>query len=95
MGTEIVDGPSIVFERHTEVGPTTIQMPDCCAEALPCCTLVGDNVNSLYLWGMVQDMPIGPCHVILLPSRTSALSTTVVGLPLMAGLQGGHVAYWQ
>ena len=63
LNTAILGGPSIVFKRHAEVGHTTIREPDYAAEALPCCTLVGFDANSLYPWGMAQDMPIGTCHV--------------------------------
>ena len=63
LNTAIVGRPSIVFKRHAEVGHTAIREPDYGAEALPCRTLVGFDANSLYPWGMAQDMPIGACHV--------------------------------
>ena len=63
LNTAMVGRPSIVFKQHAEVGNTTIREPDYGAEALPCRALVGFDVNSLYPWGMAQDMPIGACHV--------------------------------
>ena len=63
LNKAILGGPSIVFKRHTEVGHTTIREPDYAAKALPCHALVGFDTNSLYPWGLAQNMPIGACHV--------------------------------
>ena len=59
LNKSIVGGPSIVFKQHAEVGHTAIRESDYGAEALPCHALFGFDANSLYPWGMAQDMPIG------------------------------------
>ena len=71
LNTAIVGGPSIVFKRHAEVGHTTIWEPDYGAKALPCRALFGFDANSLYPWGMAQDMPIGACHIRSGPDFTA------------------------
>ena len=54
----IVGGPSIVFSRHHEkdktlLRPSVYQNPKTCKEIL------GVDANALYLWCMMQDMPVG------------------------------------
>ena len=71
LNKAIIGGPSIMFKRHVDVGHTAIIEPDYRAKALPCRALVGFNANSLYPWGMTQDMPIGACHVRSGPDFTA------------------------
>ena len=55
----------------TEAGGTTIRMPDYCAKVFPCRVLYGYDANSPFLWGMVHDMPFGPCKLrIVYPQGT-------------------------
>ena len=52
----IIGGPSIIFNRYHKTGETFIRgNPD-----KQCQTIVGFDVNALYLWSIGQDMPSGP-----------------------------------
>ncbi|XP_071797162.1 uncharacterized protein [Asterias amurensis] len=50
----IVGGPSIIFHRYHEKGKTAIR-----GGPKPCENIVGFDANALYLWSIMQDMPIG------------------------------------
>ena len=49
----IVGGPAIIFHRYHETGVTKIRGGE------PCRSIVGYDVNALYLWALMQEMPTG------------------------------------
>ena len=55
----IVGGPSIVFRRYHEKGVTRIRESEFGNYAKLCDRVVGLDANSLYLYCMIQNMPIG------------------------------------
>ena len=57
----IVGGPSIIFHRYHEKGVTTLRQNEYGEAARPCRSIVGYDANALYLWSLMQDMPIGWC----------------------------------
>ena len=50
----IVGGPSIVFHRYQEKGKTQIR-----GGPKKCANVVGFDANALYLWSLMQPMPVG------------------------------------
>ena len=57
----IVGGPSIIFHRYHEKGVTTLRQNEYGEAARPCRSIVGYDANALYLWSLMQDMPMGWC----------------------------------
>ena len=55
----IVGGPSIIFHRYHEKGVTTLRQNEYGEAARPCRAIVGYDANALYLWSLMQDMPMG------------------------------------
>ena len=55
----IIGGPSIIFHRYHEKGVTTLRQNVYGEAARPCRSIVGYDANALYLWSLMQDMPIG------------------------------------
>ena len=55
----IVGGPSIIFHRYHEKGVTTLRRNEYGEAARPCRAIVGYDANALYLWSLMQDMPMG------------------------------------
>ena len=55
----IVGGPSIIFHRYHETGVTTLRRNEYGEAARPCRAIVGYDANALYLWSLMQDMPMG------------------------------------
>ena len=54
--SNIVGGPSIIFNRYAKAGETFIRSnPD-----EMCKKIIGFDANALYLWAIGQDMPVGP-----------------------------------
>lgn len=51
----IVGGPSIIFNRYHKKDETFIRYD----QAFPCKKIIGFDANSLYLWCMDQNMPVG------------------------------------
>jgi hypothetical protein len=51
----LTGGPSIIFNRHHEVGQTYIRNDF----TRPCQTILGFDANALYLWSIDQEMPTG------------------------------------
>ncbi|XP_038067357.1 uncharacterized protein LOC119737233 [Patiria miniata] len=52
----IVGGPSLVFHRYHEKGKTFIR-----GGTKLCQNIVGFDANALYLWSLMQEMPVGTC----------------------------------
>ena len=52
-------GPSIIFHRYHEAGQTKIRERERGQAAKLCEKIVGYDANALYLWALMQDMPIG------------------------------------
>ena len=57
----IVGGPSIIFHRYHEKGVTTLRQNEYGEAARPCRSIVGYGANALYLWSLMQYMPMGWC----------------------------------
>ena len=57
----IVGGPSIIYHRYHEKGVTTLRQNEYGETAQPCRLIVGYDANALYLWSLMQDMPMGWC----------------------------------
>ena len=55
----LTGGPSIIFNRHAEVGKTFIRGNP----LKPCKRVVGVDANALYLWAIGQAQPTGRCIV--------------------------------
>ena len=55
----ICGGLSIIFHRYHEKGITTLRRNDYGEAARPCRSIVGYDANALYLWSLMQDMPMG------------------------------------
>ena len=55
----MVGGPSLVFHRYHEKGVTTLRHNEYGEAARPCWSIVGYDANALYLWSLMQDMPMG------------------------------------
>ena len=55
----IVGGPSIIFHRYHETGVTTLRRNEHGEAARSCRAIVGYDANALYLWSLMQDMPMG------------------------------------
>jgi hypothetical protein len=51
----LTGGPSIIFNRHHEVGQTYIRN----YFTRPCQNILGFDANVLYLWSIDQEMPTG------------------------------------
>ena len=55
----VVGGASRIFHRYHEKGVTTLRQNEYGEAALPCRSIVGYDANALYLWSLMQDMPMG------------------------------------
>ena len=55
----VVGGPSLVFHRYHEKGVTKIRQNDYGEAGRLCQSIVGSDANALYLWSIMQDMPVG------------------------------------
>ena len=55
----LVGGPSIVFHRYHEAGKTKLREHQYGDEAKVCGRVLGVDANALYLWCVMQDMPVG------------------------------------
>ena len=55
----IVGGPSVVFHRRHIKGETRIREREYGDKAKLCDNILGVDANALYLWCMMQDMPVG------------------------------------
>ena len=55
----VVGGPSLSFHRYHEKGVTTLRQNEYGEAARPCRSIVGYDANALYLWSLMQDMPMG------------------------------------
>ena len=55
----VVVGASLIFHRCHEKGVTKLRQNEYGKAARPCRSIVGYDANPLYLWSLVQDMPIG------------------------------------
>ena len=55
----ICGGPSIIFHRYHEKGVTTLRRNEYGEASHPCRSIVGYDANALYLWSLMQDMPMG------------------------------------
>ena len=51
----------IIFHRYHEKGVTTLRQNEYGEAARPCRSIVGYDANALYLWSLMQDMPMGWC----------------------------------
>ena len=55
----MVGGPSIIFHRYHEAGLTQLRSDIYKEDAETCESIVGYDANALYLWCLMQDMPVG------------------------------------
>ena len=55
----VVGGASLIFHRYHEKGVTTLRQNEYGEAARPCRSIVGYDANALYLWSLMQDMPMG------------------------------------
>ena len=55
----ICGGPSIIFHRYHEKGITMLRLNEYGKASRPCRSIVGYDANALYLWSVMQDMPMG------------------------------------
>ena len=55
----VVGGASLVFHRYHEKGVTTLRQNEYGETARLCRSIVGYDANALYLWSLMQDMPMG------------------------------------
>ena len=55
----LVGGPSIVFYRYHEAGLTRVRSVEHGDTAKLCHSVLGEDANALYLYCMMQDMPMG------------------------------------
>ena len=55
----VVGGPSLVFHRYHEKGVSTLRQNEYGEAARSCRSIVGYDANALYLWSLMQDMPMG------------------------------------
>ena len=55
----ICGGPSIIFHRYHEKAITALRRNEYGEAAHPCRSIVGYDPNALYLWSLMQDMPMG------------------------------------
>ena len=55
----VVGGASLIFHRYHEKGVTTLRQNEYGEAARPCRSIVGYYANALYLWSLMQDMPMG------------------------------------
>ena len=55
----VVGGASLVFHRYHEKGVTMLRQNEYGEAARPCRSIVGYDANALYLWSLMQDMPMG------------------------------------
>ena len=53
LKNNIRGGPSIIFNRYQEVDKTLIRGNKICKN------VIGFDANALYLWAIIQDMPVG------------------------------------
>ena len=53
LKNNIRGGPSIIFNRYQEVDKTLIRGNKLCKN------IIGFDANALYLWAIMQDMPVG------------------------------------
>ena len=55
----VVGGTSLVFHRYHEKGVTKIREDDYGEAGRLCQSIVGYDGNAMYLWSLMQDMPVG------------------------------------
>ena len=55
----VVGGVSPIFHRYHEKGVTTLRQHEYGEAACPCRSIVGYDANALFLWSLMQDMPMG------------------------------------
>ena len=55
----MVGGPSIIFHHYHEAGLTHLRSDIYKEDCKTCEAIVGYDVNALYLWCLMQDMPVG------------------------------------
>ena len=55
----VVGGASLIFHRYHEKGVTTLRQNEYGEAARQCRSIVGYDANALYLWSLMQDMPMG------------------------------------
>ena len=55
----IIGCPSIISHRYHEKGDTTLRQNEYGEAARPCRSIVGYDAKALYLWSLMQDMPMG------------------------------------
>ena len=55
----VVGGASLIYHRYQEKGVTMLCWNEYDEAARPCRTIVGYDANALYLWSLMQDMPMG------------------------------------
>ena len=55
----VVGGASLIFHGYHEKGVTTPRHNEYGEAARPCRSIVGYDANALYLWSLMQDMPMG------------------------------------
>ena len=55
----VVGGASLIFHRYREKGVTTLRQNEYGEAARPCRSIVGYDANALYLWSLMQYMPMG------------------------------------
>ena len=54
----IVGGASLIFHRYHEKGVTTLRQNEYREAARPCRSIVSYDTNALYLWSLMQEMPM-------------------------------------
>ena len=55
----VVGGASLIFHRYHEKGVTTLLQNEYGEAARQCRSFVGYDANALYLWSLMQDIPMG------------------------------------
>ena len=55
----VVGGPSLIFHRYHEKGVTTLRQNEYGETARQCRSIVGYDANALFLWSLMQYMPMG------------------------------------
>ena len=55
----VVGGASLIFHRYHEKGINTLRQNEYGEAARSCRSIVGYDANALYVWSLLQDMPMG------------------------------------
>ncbi len=74
LKNKIRGGPSIIFNHYQEVVKTLIRGNELCK------TIIGFDAKALYLWAIMQDMPVGKYKHIMLKLRIICLYVVMVGI---------------